>query len=150
MAAYMSRSRRPRIELRVQVLGFLILCGLGAIAARLWWVQVERDSAYAMKSASHSEVRVRIPSVRGEVRDRNGIVLVQNRASYEVDFYLQTMVDANTKLLKAQGKNPPQVPYIGKENGMPHSEHEDDIVAVVNSAVIPRLQQLDLARDYNA
>src|SRR5271155_5296347 len=102
MAAYMSRRRRPRIELRVQVLGFLILCGLGAIVTRLWWVQVARGSAYTAKMASHSEVRVRIPSVRGEIRDRNGIPLVQNRASYEVDFYLQTMVDEYTKLQKAR------------------------------------------------
>jgi cell division protein FtsI/penicillin-binding protein 2 len=35
---------------------------------------------------------VRIPSVRGEIRDRNGLTLVGNRASYEVDFYLPDMV----------------------------------------------------------
>ena len=35
---------------------------------------------------------MRIPSVRGEIRDRNGITLVANRASYEVDFYLPDMV----------------------------------------------------------
>ena len=35
---------------------------------------------------------MRIPSVRGEIRDRNGVTLVQNRASYEVDFYLPEMV----------------------------------------------------------
>lgn len=146
MAAYMSRRRRPRIELRVQVLGFLVLCGLGVIVARLWWIQVARGSSYSMNKG-RQEVRVRIPSVRGEIRDRNGVVLVQNRASYEVDFYLQTMVDGYTKTF---GKKPPQVPYVGTENGMPHSKTEDDIVAVVNEAVIPRLQELDLARDYNS
>ena len=39
-----------------------------------------------------SEATVRIPSIRGEIRDRNGVTLVQNRASYEVDFYLPEMV----------------------------------------------------------
>src|SRR5580692_3061588 len=100
MAAYMSRRRRPRIELRVQVLGFLILCGLGAIVTRLWWIQVARGAAYTTKIASRSEVRVRIPSVRGEIRDRNGIPLVQNRASYEVDFYLPEMVHEYARRLK--------------------------------------------------
>lgn len=148
MAAYMSRRRRPRIELRVQVLGFLFLCGIGAIVARLWWVQVARG-AYN-PGRGRQEVRVRIPSVRGEIRDRNGVVLVQNRASYEVDFYLQTMVDEYTKRLKALGKKVPLVSYRGTENGMPHAETEPDIIAVVNDAVIPRLQELDLAKDYNS
>src|SRR5260221_314162 len=99
MAAYMSRRRRPRIEQRVQVLGFLILCGLGAIVTRLWWVQVARGSAYT-RTSGRAEVRVRIPSVRGEIRDRNGIPLVQNRASYEVDFYLPEMVSEYRKRSK--------------------------------------------------
>ena len=44
------------------------------------------------RSPAAREVTVRIPSVRGEIRDRNGITLVANRASYEVDFYLPDMV----------------------------------------------------------
>src|SRR2546428_12384092 len=88
----MNRRRGPRIELRIQFLGFLILCALGGIVARLWWVQVARGSMYTARIASRSEVRVRIPSVRGEIRDRNGLPLVTNRASYEVDFYLPDMV----------------------------------------------------------
>ena len=47
---------------------------------------------WANKIAGRSEVTVRIPSVRGEIRDRNGVTLVANRASYEVDFYLPDMV----------------------------------------------------------
>ena len=42
--------------------------------------------------AAKASVTVRIPSVRGEIRDRNGVTLVGNRASYEVDFYLPDMV----------------------------------------------------------
>ncbi len=47
---------------------------------------------WTAKIRGSSEVTVRIPSVRGEIRDRNGVTLVQNRASYEVDFYLPEMV----------------------------------------------------------
>ncbi len=150
MAPYMSRRRRPRIELRVQVLGFLILCGLGAIVTRLWWVQVARGSAYTQKIASHSEVRVRIPSVRGEIRDRNGIPLVQNRASYEVDFYLPEMVEAYKRKLKAMGQKAPKHTYIGRVKDMAKNIDEDDIIKVVSDGVIPRLQELDLAKDYNS
>ena len=78
--------------LRLQFLGLLMLLGLGALAVRLWWVQVARGAAWTARIRGSSEATVRIPSIRGEVRDRNGVALVQNRASYEVDFYLPEMV----------------------------------------------------------
>ena len=39
---------RPRISplLRLQFLGMLMLLGLGALAARLWWVQVARGAEW--------------------------------------------------------------------------------------------------------
>src|SRR5829696_7079920 len=87
-----SRARRPSADLRIYFLGFLMLIGLGALVAKLWWEQVARGTVWTKKIASRSEVTVRIPSVRGEIRDRNGVILVSNRASYEVDFYLPDMV----------------------------------------------------------
>ncbi len=35
-------------------------------------------------------------------------------------------------------------------NGMPKDMKEPDIVKIVNDGVVPRLDDLDLARDYNA
>ena len=69
-----------------------MLTGLGGLVAKLWWEQVARGQAWQKKIAGRSEVTVRIPSVRGEIKDRNGLTLVCNRASYEVDFYLPDMV----------------------------------------------------------
>lgn len=147
----MARRRRPRIELRVQVLGFLILCVLGAVAARLWWVQVARGTAYTARIASSSEVKVRIPAVRGEIRDCNGIPLVQNRASYEVDFYLPEMVKAFKRRAKEMRQQVPKNPYLGTNKyGMAEKREEEDIIKIVNTAVVPRLQELDLAKDFNA
>jgi penicillin-binding protein 2 len=141
------RRRGPRVELRIYIVGFCVLAVLGGILMRLWWIQVARGAQYAAKIAQRSEVTVRIPSVRGEIRDRNGIPLVQNRASYEVDFYLPEMVRG------FKDRNDGQVPliqYQGTQHGMPVRRTEADIVQIVNSAVIPRLESLDLAKDYNA
>src|SRR5712671_2777145 len=85
-------SRRPSAEWRVIFLAFFMLCALAALITKLWWEQVARGTMWTRKIASRSEVTVRIPSVRGEIRDRNGLTLVANRASYEVDFYLPDMV----------------------------------------------------------
>ena len=89
---------------------------------------------------------MRIPSVRGEIRDRNGVTLVQNRASYEVDFYLPEMV----KGYRERVGPPPMTEYRSTINGMPKDLKEPDIVKIVNTGVVPRLDDLDLARDYNA
>lgn len=142
----MSR-RRPRIELRVYFLGFLLLCGFGVIAARLWWVQVARGAEYTKRIAGRSEVTVRIPSVRGEIRDRNGIALVQNRASYEVDFYLPEMVRGYRQ---KPGVVVPRITYTAPVRGMLTYKQDADIVQIVNTSIVPRLLQLDLAKDYNA
>jgi penicillin-binding protein 2 len=89
---------------------------------------------------------VRIPSIRGEIRDRNGVPLVQNRASYEVDFYLPEMV----KGYRQRYGQPPITDYRGTISGMPKDLKEPDIVKIVNGGIVPRLDDLDLARDYNA
>jgi penicillin-binding protein 2 len=141
------RRRGPRVELRIYVLGFSVLTFLAALIVQLWWVQVARGALYAAKIAHRSEVTVRIPSVRGEIRDCNGIPLVQNRASYEVDFYLPDMVRGFKQRNEGQV---PLIQYQGTQHGMPVKKTEADIVQIVNSAVIPRLEALDLARDYNA
>jgi hypothetical protein len=49
---------RPRISplLRLQFLGVLMLLGLGALAARLWWVQVARGAEWTARIRGSSEV----------------------------------------------------------------------------------------------
>ncbi len=123
-----------------------MLLGLGAIVLRLWWVQVARGADWTARIRGSSELTVRIPSVRGEIRDRNGVTLVQNRASYEVDFYLPEMV----KGYRMRVGRPPVTNYRATINGMPKDMTEADIVKIVNDGVVPRLDDLDLARDYNA
>jgi penicillin-binding protein 2 len=138
--------RRLNPRLRIQFLGLLMLLGMSALGFRLWWVQVARGSDYTKQIRGSSEATVRIPSVRGEIRDRNGLALVQNRASYEVDFYLPEMV----KGYRDRFGSPPRVEYRATINGMPKDLKEPDIIKIVNDGVVPRLDDLDLARDYNA
>lgn len=132
--------------LRLQFLGLLMLLGLGALAVRLWWVQVARGAEWTARIRGSSAATVRIPSIRGEIRDRTGLPLVQNRASYEVDFYLPEMV----KGYRQRYGQPPLTEYRTTISGMPKDLKEPDIVKIVNSGIVPRLDDLNLARDYNA
>jgi penicillin-binding protein 2 len=145
-----NKRRGARTELRIALLGILILCGLGALVARLWWMQVARGEIYTSKITGRSQQTVRIPAVRGEIRDRNGVPLVQNRASYEVDFYLPDMVRDFRQRSKEMGVPVPRVSYQAPVKGMLKNRDEANIVEIVNKAVIPRLQDLNLAKDYNA
>ncbi len=140
------KSRRLSHRLRIQILGVLMLLGLGAVLGKLWLVQVAHGPEWTSKIRGSSEATVRIPSIRGEIRDRNGIALVQNRASYEVDFYLPEMVKGYRQRFGA----PPLTEYRATINNMPKDLKEADIVKIVNDGVVPRLDDLDLARDYNA
>ena len=120
--------------------------GLALLVFRLWWVQVARGYEWTARVQSSSEATVRIPSIRGEIRDRNGVALVQNRASYEVDFYLPEMV----KGYRQRYGRPPETQYRATISGMPKDMKEPDIVRIVNDGMVPRLEDLNLARDYNS
>ena len=133
-------------DFRLFLLGLFMVMGLSGIVVRLWVLEVMNGEVYAAKIGTKSKVTVRIPSVRGEIRDRNGVPLVQNRASYNVDFYLPEMVNGYRERHKA-------VPKLLERTTIAQMAKDvkvNDMVKIVNTGVIPRLQQLDLARDYNA
>src|SRR6266513_118741 len=133
-------------RLRIQLVGVLMLLGMGALGLRLWWIQVAHGAEWTAQLRGSSQATVRIPSVRGEIKDRHGLTLVQNRASYEVDFYLPEMV----KGYRERFGSPPFTEYRATINGMPKDQKEPDIIKIVNHGIVPRLNDLDLARDYNA
>jgi penicillin-binding protein 2 len=138
--------RRPDPRWRLQFLALLFLAGMAALLGKLWLVQVAHGPEWTAKIRGSSEATVRIPSVRGEIRDRNGVTMVANRASYAVDFYLPEMV----KGFRERVGPPPMTEYRSTINGMPKDLKEPDIVKIVNTGVVPRLDDLDLARNYNA
>ncbi|MFM8364706.1 MAG: penicillin-binding transpeptidase domain-containing protein, partial [Verrucomicrobiota bacterium] len=117
-----------------------------ALAVRLWDVQITRGAEFARKVSTGSQVTVRIPAVRGEILDRNGVKLVENRASFEVDFYLPDMVRA----YKESRGRVPMTTYRGRVHNMPRDLKEADVVRIVSETVIPRLEELGVAKDYNS
>lgn len=132
-------SRQFVILVGVSIVFFLILI------ARLGYVQIIRGDAYKTKIRGRSQLTVRLPAVRGEICDRNGVPLVENRASLEVDFYLPDIV----KAFKDKEGFIPTIKYRGLDHGMPVNKEEADIVKIINSSIIPRLEKLGLAGNYN-
>lgn len=138
--------RKTNPRLRIQFVAVLMLLGIVALGLKLWWIQVAHGAEYTAQIRGSSLATVRIPSVRGEIRDRNGLALVTNRASYEVDFYLPEMV----KGFRERYGQPPLTEYRAIIGGMPKDQKIADIIKIVNDGVVPRLEDLSIARDYNA
>ncbi len=135
--------------IRVLFMAVIVLALLGLLVGRLWWIQVASYDKYAGLVKTGSAVSVRLPAVRGEIMDRNGIPLVENRASFEVNFYLPDMVRAYQR----DHKKVPQraVKYRHYDTrGNAEDRSEKDIPLIVNETIIPKLQQLGLEQDYNA
>jgi penicillin-binding protein 2 len=134
----------PNAEVRVYFVAAVVVAGMVTLVGKLWWEQIARGEHWTRKIAARSEVTVRIPAVRGEIRDRNGVTLVGNRASYELDFYLPDMVRG----YRQQYGTPPMMKYTQPVRQMLTVKREEDIVSIVNSTILPRLTDLNLARPY--
>jgi penicillin-binding protein 2 len=135
---------------RILFLAGVILLALAGLAAKLWWLQVVQYDYYAKLVKKGSALTVRLPAVRGEILDRNGIPLVENRASFEVDFYLPDMVRAYEKEHKAKAPVRDVKYRHYDRRGNAEDRSEVDIPLIVNETIIPKLQQLGLEEDYNA
>lgn len=56
----------------------MLLIGLAALIARLFYIQVVRAEAYAERSLRQSTSRTVVKAPRGKIRDRNGYLLAQS------------------------------------------------------------------------
>jgi penicillin-binding protein 2 len=141
----MQLARRSN-EFRAAMLAAIMLACFVLLVGKLWYVQIARGNDYTSRLRTTSQVNVRLPAVRGEILDRNGIPLAQNRASAAVEFRLPEMVRSCRERLGMI----PRYEYRTTIGGMATEKSEADIVKIINEIVMPGLAKLGLARDYNA
>jgi penicillin-binding protein 2 len=74
----------PQLALRVAILGGVALTLFAIIFFRLWFLQVLSGDRY-LAEANNNRVRdIRVPAPRGDILDRHGTTLVDNRVSIAV------------------------------------------------------------------
>ena len=134
------------LDFRILFLAGVILLSMSLIGVRLWYVQVVLADYYRQRIRGSSEVTVRMPSVRGEIRDRNGIPLVTNRPSYEVDFYFPDIVNGYKQ---KYGQVPTTEARTRDNHGMLHDRNQPDIVEIVNRTIVPKLHAFKLSGSLN-
>lgn len=136
-----------QFRIRLYFLAFLVLAGFATLVYRLYAIQVEDHEYYAARVPGHRFESVRIPGIRGEIRDRNGITLVDSTPNYELQFDLRAIVEDYRK----DHEEIPEVPWKRYDSyGQLQVADETDIVAIVEATVFPALQDLGLLADYSA
>ncbi len=81
--------RKDEPPLRHMAVG--ILTGMLVLVAGLWYVQVASAGKYTEKEKGQSYRTIRIPAVRGRILDRNGVVLAEDHASYDICVFLDSL-----------------------------------------------------------
>lgn len=77
-----SQLLRRRTVIRASVAGLVVILMLGILVSRLWYLQVVRYEGLAARADQNRIAVVPIPPRRGEVVDRNGVVLARNYRDY--------------------------------------------------------------------
>ncbi len=71
-------------QLRLTVIGIVVISLFVALTTRLWYLQIMAGSEYKL-AATENQVRIiHEPAPRGRILDRDGQVLVDNRISYVI------------------------------------------------------------------
>lgn len=76
---------------RLAALAVIILAGFGILLVALFRVQVVHSDRYGNREEAQSLRRIRLPSARGEIVDRAGVVLANNRPSYDIAISLDQL-----------------------------------------------------------
>jgi penicillin-binding protein 2 len=87
----------PQLALRIAILGGIAFVLFAIIFFRLWYLQVLSGDQYLQQARNNRVRELRVQAPRGEILDRNGNILVQNRAA--------TVVELSPESLPAAERN---------------------------------------------
>lgn len=87
-----------RFRLRAIVMGVVVFLAFGLLVARLLVLQVERHEELAERAESNRTAVVPIVPNRGQILDRNGVVLASNYSAYTLEITRAKVADLETTI----------------------------------------------------
>jgi penicillin-binding protein 2 len=75
----------PQLAVRVAILGGIALLAFALIFFRLWYLQVLSGDSYRAQANDNRIRQIKVQAPRGEIVDREGRVLVENRVGLSVE-----------------------------------------------------------------
>jgi penicillin-binding protein 2 len=124
---------------RLGILALLVFAAVGALLSRLWNVQVVNSSSAQQRSYEQTTVKARLAPARGAICDRNGVMLAENRPSFDIDFNLG---DLRRDYAESHKGHVPRLALRPTKAGKARSE--DDIVEIVRQSIEPIKDSLGL------
>ena len=81
-------------RVRVSIVGVVIVALFSTLLARLWFLQSGPEDSLKVQAVVQSTRVLQTPMPRGEIKDRNGEVLVRDRLSWAVTVGYASLYDA--------------------------------------------------------
>jgi penicillin-binding protein 2 len=129
---------------RLGVLALMVFAAMSVLLSRLWTVQIINSDSAIKTSEAQTTVRARIAPARGAICDRNGVMLAENRPSFDIDFYLD---DLRRDYAQSHRGRYPMIPLAPGKDGKPRAEI--DIVEIVKESIAPIKDTLGLTAPLN-
>jgi penicillin-binding protein 2 len=86
------------LTFRIHAAAALMACCFFVIGVRLWYLQILKGPYFRDKSENNRLQTIFIPPPRGEILDRNGEVLVNNRPSFNIELVPEDTPDIRATL----------------------------------------------------
>lgn len=134
-----------KYRFRLYLFTLAMVCGFGVLVYRLWWLQIEHHKDFVNKVPEAKRERARLPGVRGEIKDRNGVVLATNRATFEVRVNLKEVLDEYLRQCRIKKIDVPMIKVEFKDRGITRQKDEPDIVVMFQELIEAKLADLGLA-----
>jgi penicillin-binding protein 2 len=98
-----SYRQKQKVVIRVWIAGIFALLCFGALVGRLWVLQVVRYDGLSARADQNRIAVVPIPPRRGEIVDRNGVVLAKNYRDYTLEVVPAYVKGSVTHMLDTLG-----------------------------------------------
>lgn len=93
MATFNPETSKQLFYLRLGRLQYPIVLIFLVLGARLWQLQILQGSEYALKAEQNRIRTIQLVAPRGNITDRNNVPLVENRPSFNILLYRESMRD---------------------------------------------------------
>jgi penicillin-binding protein 2 len=87
----------PNSAKRIALFGSVVVALFGLLVVRLWFLQVVGARGFEAQAVGNSVRTINIPAPRGEILDRNGVVLAGSRLAWDIVALPQDLVAGNGK-----------------------------------------------------
>src|SRR5215208_3946000 len=85
-------------EVRLYVIQYLVLAIFVALGIRFYTLQVTRHDDYVARAENNRIREIPIPATRGNILDRNDVVLVDSRPAFNVVVMPEDMTDKDNTI----------------------------------------------------